>query len=295
MYHRFPPASRETLRRQCEHIRRHYSSVSLSQVAESPEASEPLPSNALAVTVDDGFRDFLENAFPIFRDYDIPVTVFLATDFIDGKLWLWTDQVDYLTRRSARDSVEVGLRGNRPPLRLPLATEAERVAALSKLWEVMIQLPDLERRELLAALPGVMGVELPVSPPPRSMPLTWEEVRRLAHGKIEFGAHTKTHPILSRIADDAELREEVAGSKARIEEELGQPVIHFCYPNGSTADFNSQSVQVVSESGFRTAVTTERGLNWSDWDRFRLRRVPVDSDYAEPRYRELLAGMHARG
>jgi hypothetical protein len=43
-------------------------------------------------------------------------------------------------------------------------------------------------------------------------------------------------PDLSALADPEELREEIAGSKARIESELDRPVLHFCYPNGKMRD-----------------------------------------------------------
>ena len=87
-YHRFP-ADRSGLIAQCQHIRRNYHPVSMRQVAESFRAGPPLPGGALAITVDDGYRDFLLNGQPIFSAYEIPVTVFLVTDFVDGRCWPW--------------------------------------------------------------------------------------------------------------------------------------------------------------------------------------------------------------
>ncbi|MFC1633559.1 polysaccharide deacetylase family protein [Planctomycetota bacterium] len=49
-----------------------------------------LPSKAIAVTLDDGYRDNYENAYPVLKEYNIPATVFLTTGFIGtGKIPRW--------------------------------------------------------------------------------------------------------------------------------------------------------------------------------------------------------------
>src|ERR1035437_4452027 len=58
MYHRF--ASRASLEHQCAHIRHYYTPVTLDQAAQAFAEGKSLPANALAVTVDDGYRDFFE-------------------------------------------------------------------------------------------------------------------------------------------------------------------------------------------------------------------------------------------
>jgi len=51
--------------------------------------------NTAVLTIDDGYRDFYEFAYPVLRKYSVPATVFLPRDFIDGKIWLWHDTIDY--------------------------------------------------------------------------------------------------------------------------------------------------------------------------------------------------------
>ena len=84
-----------------------------------------------------------------------------------------------------------------------------------------------------------------------------------------IGAHTRTHPWLTRIPL-AEAREEIFGSKARLEDLFGHPVRHFCYPYG---DWNPAVRDLVYEAGFVTACTTDPGLNRPGGDPFRLRRL----------------------
>jgi peptidoglycan/xylan/chitin deacetylase (PgdA/CDA1 family) len=69
-------------------------------VAEGLSQAGPLPEHAVAITVDDGYRDFLAHAHPVFSKYEIPVTVFPVSDFLDKRTWLWWDQVEYLFKQT---------------------------------------------------------------------------------------------------------------------------------------------------------------------------------------------------
>jgi peptidoglycan/xylan/chitin deacetylase (PgdA/CDA1 family) len=270
MYHRF--GDRDALARQCAHIRSHYAPVSMAKAAAWLEHGAEVPENALVVTVDDGYRDFYQVAYPVFCEYGIPATVYLVSEFLDRKLWLWVDQVRYAF-----------LHGQ--SLRAELATPQARQRAAYQMTEAAKRMPNIERLRLLAGLPDQLQVTLPREAPPGYEPLRWDEVREMAAAGIEFGAHTRTHPVLSRVAGAEELGDEIAGSKRQIEQQLGRPVDHFCYPNGSNEDFGVDAVEAVRLAGFRTAVTTERGLNYPGADRFRLVRIGVepglDQDYFE--------------
>ncbi len=46
-------------------------------------SKQELPPRPVIITIDDGYRDNYENAYPILREYGLEATIFLATDFID--------------------------------------------------------------------------------------------------------------------------------------------------------------------------------------------------------------------
>jgi peptidoglycan/xylan/chitin deacetylase (PgdA/CDA1 family) len=289
MYHRFDPDTRG-LARQCEHIRRYYRPVSLAEVGDAYRRQQPLPTNALAVTVDDGYRDFLTAAHPVFAAHGIPATVFLVSDFIDRKLWLWVDVVEYLLAKTPHSSFVLAL-GEDSPRAFSLATSSEREAATAAVIQLLKDADNDARLAALTTMLGAVDVELPPVPPEEYAPMAWDEIRRLTRDGVEFGAHTKTHPILSRIADGRVLEEEILASRSRIEAETGRPVLHFCYPNGRLADFTAQSLEVLERGGFQTAVTTERGMNIPTTPPFLLRRLGVEPGNPQPYFEELLAGV----
>jgi peptidoglycan/xylan/chitin deacetylase (PgdA/CDA1 family) len=288
MYHRF--SDRTSLARQCAHIRWHYHPVSMATVSEWLHAGRSLPPYALAVTVDDGYRDFQEAGYPVFAEYEIPVTVFLVTDFIDGKSWLWFDRVVYAFEQAGVSQASIEMPGGNV-LPFELESVASRRAAGQHVADLAVALSPADRSALVAGLPRLLKAQVPDQAPPEYRPLSWDEVRLLAASGVEFGAHTKTHPILSALTDPEELRQEIAGSKARIESELDRPVLHFCYPNGKMPDIGQAAVAAVRAAGMQTAVTAEPGLNRSHQDAFLLRRIGADPGHEEMYFARRLAGV----
>jgi peptidoglycan/xylan/chitin deacetylase (PgdA/CDA1 family) len=105
--------------------------------------------------------------------------------------------------------------------------------------------------------------------------MTADEVARLAESKlIDVGAHTVTHPVLSTLSISMQ-REEILGSKTRLEEILGRQVTGFAYPFGSQRDYTPETVRLAREAGFDYACSNFRDVIFSGIDRYQLPRIPV--------------------
>jgi peptidoglycan/xylan/chitin deacetylase (PgdA/CDA1 family) len=288
MYHRFN--EREPLARQCAHIRERYSPVSMSQAADWLTNHGRLPENALTITVDDGYRDFYQVAYPVLREYGIPATVYLVSDFVDRTGWLWVDQVQYEFLHGQARSFRMELSGQ-PPRNFELATPETRKAAARIVTEAAKKLSNTERLRLLETLPEQLGARLPEEAPVEYEALRWDEVREMAAAGIDFGAHTRTHPILSKLDGERELTFEIEGSKRQIEYQIGRAVDHFCYPNGTREDVSREVVNAVQTAGFRTAVTTESGVNHAAEDPLRLLRIGVETGFEVDYFERCAAGF----
>jgi peptidoglycan/xylan/chitin deacetylase (PgdA/CDA1 family) len=289
MYHRFPQPG--ALELHCRHIARHYTPVSMQAVARWLSRQEPLPPNPVAATVDDGYRCFLDVAYPIFSKYRIPVTVYLATDFVDGISWFWDDRVRYSFLHTSRTRVEFERPGQAQRC-FRLDSRESRMQSAFEVNETAKMLPEDQRRVMVEAVLEALDVRLPAGPPDGYEPLSWDSVRWLARQGVEFGAHTKSHAILSRLGSESAVFAEVEGSRRRIEEEIQTPVTHFCYPNGRPCDIDRLALRAVRSAGFHTAVTTRSGLNRSPTDPYLLSRIGATPDTPEHYLAECLAGFH---
>lgn len=259
----------------------------MSAIGECLRAGKRIPDNALVVTIDDGYRDVLLDAYPVFREAGIPATVFLITGFLDRKLWPWWNQVEYVVLHSQRPLVEILLAGQM--VRLPLGTAEQRAQASSFICGKLVAVSNRSRVAFVHALPELFAVDIPQDAPPDYAPLSWDEVRWLAQSGIEFGAHTQTHPVLPSIEDRDELKDEILGSKARVDQELGRPALHFCYPNGN---WNDSVENLVKQAGFEIAVTTRPGLNRRGANPYQFKRFSVEPGLSDDYFREEVAGLH---
>jgi len=116
--------------------------------------------------------------------------------------------------------------------------------------------------------------------------LSWQEVREMQRHGMEIGAHTLTHPDLTRVSRER-VEEEVRGSKEQIEEMLGTPAVSFCYPYGCC---NARSRDVVRQH-FSSACSGRLGLITHKSDRYALERVEAYYLNTDRRFRLMTTGM----
>jgi peptidoglycan/xylan/chitin deacetylase (PgdA/CDA1 family) len=122
-------------------------------------------------------------------------------------------------------------------------------------------LPFVRARGLAAtvfAVPGWLGQPHPHAPWTRLM--TADEVRELARGGVEIGAHSMTHPDLTTLEYDA-ARLELAGSRDALEGILERPVEIAAYPYGRATP---ETRRACRDAGFRFACRAEGHGSWAD-------------------------------
>lgn len=245
------------LRRTLEFLRkRGYRLVSIQELFEALRNGDPSTDLGAAFTLDDGYREQATVAGPIFAEFDCPATVFVTTGFLDGDLWQWWDKIEHLFRTSPRRALSIEFAG--AGLQYSLSTEAERQAARDDFTARCKRVPEAEKLAAIARLAAQADVELPLRAPEEYQAMTWEDVRAWEGRGLSFGAHTKTHPILSNTGD-AQCAEEILGSLARLRQQARQPSPVFCYPNGGPEDVGPREYRHVQEAGFSGALTTSIG------------------------------------
>lgn len=222
-----------------------------------------LPPRALSITFDDGYADNESVAAPILQRLGLPATVFVSTSFIDGGC-MWNDRVIEAVRHSRSDVLDLR---DAALGRYAVETVANRRQAIDQL---LVAIKHLEPAQRVAATDAVV-----TACGARDSPLLMmgpEQLRRLRRRGVEIGAHTVTHPILTRVSGPV-ARDEIVRSKERLEELLDERVALFAYPNGvPVQDYSDEHVRIVREAGYSAAVTTAWGAASAQSDRFQLPR-----------------------
>jgi peptidoglycan/xylan/chitin deacetylase (PgdA/CDA1 family) len=277
-YHRFSKeedgrsTSVKAFAEQLDHLKDHYSVLSLSELGDCLNNRKPLPLRAATITIDDGFYDAYEIAFPQLRERALPATVFVITDFVDQKIWLWTDKLRYLMSQLPDGPVSFSF--EKYDLTFRLDGAFSRSHAAGKINSLLKTFPESIKNAAINEMAESLNLALPEQPPAEYAAMTWDQVREMNRACIEIGSHTVTHPILPNV-DDEQLRHELIDSRTKLEHELGRPVTLFCYPNGS---YDERVEAAVRKAGYNVAVTTIPRLNDQRSDPHALARVPAELD-----------------
>lgn len=243
-------------------VRRHFACFPLSEAVDRLDAG--VQGHMLAITFDDGYCDNLDVALPILRRYELPATVFVATNYLDGGV-MWNDVVGESIARTSHSKLSHELLDTPA---LPLDGIEGRQLARKRMIRALKYLSQDERERLAVELARQLEVR-----PRTDLMLSTAQLRTLAADPlIEIGGHTCSHPILA-CTDYATAANEMADCKEKLEEIIGKPLRGFAYPNGQPGkDYLPEHARMARDAGFSFAVSTAWGASRPMTDRFQMPR-----------------------
>jgi peptidoglycan/xylan/chitin deacetylase (PgdA/CDA1 family) len=241
-----------------------------------------------AFTLDDGYRDNLVHALPVFRRHNCPFTVYVAPAITDGTCELWWKGLEAAI--SSNDVVSANLGGE--AMALPARTVTEKYAAWKTLYWPVRNLEQHEQRRWIREFCDRNGVD--IGDICRDCAMNWDELRTLAADPLcTIGAHTVRHFNVKALPEAAAL-DELVGSADRIEKELGKRPRHFAYPYGDSTSAGPREFALARKAGFKSAVTTRKGMIFpAHIDHLTaLPRFSLAGEFQNVRYvRTLLSGL----
>ena len=119
--------------------------------------------------------------------------------------------------------------------------------------------------------------------------LDWSQIKEMLKNGVSFGSHTRHHAYLPGVKNIGMLMDEIEQSKNIIERNLGQKVNYFCYPFGG---FNPVVKEIVKQSGYKAAVTTNRGFERYNKDLYEIKRVRFKDKDSDLVMRFKLSGFY---
>ncbi len=268
-----------------DYLGKHHRVLPLSDVIDFLQNGKTLPPNTAVITIDDGYADAYDIAFPLLKEKQTPATVYAVTDFLDGKCWLWTDLMRYVLLKTESKNISIGFENEL--IEAALGDDLQRLETAGRINSRLKKLPDDLKDKKIADLARSLGVEIPAKPSGDFAAITWEQAREMDAANVRIESHTVQHPILTNIAG-GRLDVELKSSKKRLEEMLDRPVENFCYPNGS---FNENVKNAVENAGYKSATTTNYGFNDRQMNRFLLNRI--DARAAIANFAQSASGFEA--
>lgn len=277
-------ATTEQFEQQMRFLRENYRLLSIVDLLRAIENREPLPPKSIMVTFDDGYRCFGDSAWPVLERYQIPALMFLATGYLSasGQMFWWDRlyQGLYKTRRTRLSLPQIG--------DYPLETEQQRWAAFIGIKR---QIRPIDNPSVVRLLDQIVG-ELDVAPQAPDCLLTWSDVRSLHARGCFFAAHTRNHPILSRIPAQVGLQE-IRDSQQDIIREIGAALPVVAYPSGHASDCSAELTPLLGRDGFKLAMSSIPGINvLPRQDLYRLKRIGLSPRVSMSIFRMVLTSAY---
>jgi peptidoglycan/xylan/chitin deacetylase (PgdA/CDA1 family) len=229
------------------YITKKFHIVSLNELLFEPETYSSKPK--LALTFDDGYRDFIDYAIPLLDKWKLTASMFIVTDCIDSGLPTWTYIIDYLFTNSQKlewtnydvDELPEEYR------KVNWNTKDEKIGYCRKFKQYLKWIPSISRDSIIKSLLlNFNDIESP-----GNMMMSWDEVKQIHNGGFQIGSHSVTHPTLATIADEGIIGFELNYSAKRIKEKTGIETEIFSYPIGS---YDNRVKKLTKAAGYKAAL-----------------------------------------
>lgn len=246
----------------------------------------------VCITLDDGYRDTLQWAYPILKQHEVPFAVYLPTSFPDRLGELWWLALEAIVARNSRLNLLIDGRERA----FDCASIGEKRHVFDQLYDWLRSFQtEHELRGVVRDLAARYQVDM--ADICQELCMDWSELYRLAEDPlVTIGAHTVNHVMLGKVPE-RQVRSELAMSRSVIEASLGRQPQHFSYPFGDRTSAGPREFQIAAELGFKTAVTTRPGVLFPEHGQHMtaLPRISLNGEYQQLRFVGVLLSGAATG
>jgi peptidoglycan/xylan/chitin deacetylase (PgdA/CDA1 family) len=257
-----------TLEMHLREIKQNFSIIALEEFFSERESR----GGSFYLTLDDGWIDNYTIGFPILKKYKIPATIFLPTNLVGKENSFWFQNIYTLAEKAIDQNKSLKfLEYFRSNLNIPI----EKKITFTTMVYIINSLKKCKGNKIEKILYNCYK-ELKIDIARNRYIVDWEMVLEMAKENITFGAHGYNHYILTML-QKKEKQEEIFRSIKMIDEKKIPSVRIFCYPNG---DWDLETIRILKEVGLKGAVTTQLGINHSEYNPFALRRIDFHENIA---------------
>lgn len=199
----------------------------------------------LVITLDDGYVDNLNIAYPIFKKYKIPFTIYINSGFIEKKIYPWWYSLEQFLLSNNYFSFDGKLYN--------IETFSQKQVAFDTLRYKLLRVNQDDFHHFLTK-------NFPLLPENKNIqPLSWEQIRQLNKDELcTIGCHTYSHRSLKKMST-IEMKNDILQGRELIKEKTNIETYHFAYPYGSSNEAGQREFKIIKDLNYRTGVTTNGG------------------------------------
>lgn len=271
-----------------------YDLLSMNEVEQRLQAGASIKNHRpfVSFTFDDGYRNNLELAYPLFKRHQVPFTLYVATDFIDRQSTLWT----YLLQEIIQKQSEIAFHLGSVRRIFSLKSTDQKRQAYRAIKKILVRDKSKTPIEHFETLFGKQVDAKMRAQHMHEMFLSWDELKQLSSDPlVTIGSHSVRHVPLNRLSS-SELEHELMTSKLKIESHLNKAVQHFAFPFGTYQEVGPREHLAVKQCEYLTGVTSRFGhISLKDQQHLTaLPRLPLNASLENiENFKILLTGLPA--
>ncbi|MGH1470024.1 MAG: polysaccharide deacetylase family protein [Cellvibrionaceae bacterium] len=217
------------------------------------------------LTFDDGYKNNIKILDTV---AGLPVTVYIATGFIDSERDFWAQQLQEAIVNSEVKAIDLSMMDLGV---VELADVNQRIDLIKNINNNI----KIFKPEQVHNIIGEIAEQCGTCFSDDNGFMNWQDVDFLSKGGVEIGGHTHDHFITSRITDE-EFEHQLDFSREQIKKHIGIDATHFAYPNGGKKDISENAPQVLKNARYDSAVTTIEGINQFGDNPYTIKRFNMD-------------------
>lgn len=276
---RYHPKS--SLEREIKYLKKKkYYFITLTDWLKIVENRIKIRNKYVILTFDDGFKNVIDNAYPIMKKYGAKGCFYIISGIIGKYKLIWQDYIEILLKNHKDSQFKFNFKGKE--IEYSLNSYEDLRQAIGDIKVKLRTLNPTEKNEHIKQFKNPNDISHLKDIPNDYIIANWEDIEQLDPQIIEIGCHGATHTNLENLLSEEDFQKELYESKLEIEKRINLKIAHICYPTGS---YNDRVIKCVKNYGFSTGVSVIDGLNSNNTDLFQLKRVKMENNFILFKYK----------
>lgn len=260
----------ERFRKEMEWIKKETRILSEDELIESIYSKKPFNELCSLVTLDDGYRDNFDIAYPILSKLKIPAIFFIPTQHLTERNVGWWDLVAFFIKNTSQKHFYFQ----------KTLYELTHPKNLINLFVSDLKHMEPEKiNDYLHQLSLAVDVPFPAKELQCQELMTCEQIKILSDKGMSIGSHSHDHSILSR-QNNHTLKKQIGQSIEILESVVQKKIKTIAYPVGGYDHFTSDTKEVVKDLGLKLGFSYLTGINqWGKVDPFDVKRMRLNPEW----------------
>lgn len=237
----------ETLENQLRYIQKYWKFVTIDEYIDAKDKK-----GLASLTIDDGYKNVIDDAFKVFEKLEIPITIFINSSTFNGKIF-WRDKIRYLIENNMiKEFVKYS--------KLFKESDINNFYFISKSSKFNSKQVEIELNEFILR----KNIDLSTR-----HKLCFDNTKYLInHPLINYGNHSAHHYFLSSLSKEEQYKDILECKNFLESFDINRSNV-FCVPFGGISSFNNDTETIINDLNYKTLLLTENKFNkLSNKDKF---------------------------